>query len=79
MFDAEFRRIASGLHECALAGMTGVNLIECVKKRFPGASSLMIRRAAFFAVTRPDACREVTPAIYEIGMMLRSPGQDVAS
>ncbi len=70
MFDSETREIASRFLECALMGKTEQELIECVKRRFPVAPAIILRRAALLAVTRHDACAEVVPAIYNVGIML---------
>jgi hypothetical protein len=79
MFDSETRGIASSYLECALSGKTGQELIECVKRKFPFASAMILRRAAFLAVTRRDVCRESIPAIYDVGIMLAPRHQGAAS
>ncbi len=71
MFDSEHRLVAARLLECAVDGISGIKLIDCVKKKFPGVSEDVIRRAAFFAVTRPNVEAKAVPSIYEVGMMLR--------
>jgi hypothetical protein len=78
MFDSETRGIASSFLECALMGKTGQELIDCVKRKFPVATAIALRRAAFLAVTHGDACREALPAIHAIGIML-TPGRHDAS
>ncbi|KAF2988699.1 hypothetical protein OGR47_11980 [Methylocystis sp. MJC1] len=71
MFDNEHRGIASRLLECALEGITGMKLIECVREKFPHAALSTIKSAAFFAITRPDINPDAVQPIYEFGMMLR--------
>lgn len=78
MFDSETRGIASSFLECALMGKTGQELIECVKGKFPIATAIVLRRAAFLAVTHGDAYREALPAIHAVGIML-TPGREAAA
>lgn len=75
MFDAQEKLIAARLIECALEGISGSKLIECVRKKFPDAALGAVKRAAFFAVTRPGAGDEVIGRVYDIGLKLRDDQQ----
>lgn len=71
MIDVEHRLIAARFIECAVAGLRGTKLIDCVKSKYPEATSEAIKRAAFFAVTRPDVDKQAVPDIHEVGVLLR--------
>ncbi len=78
MFDTEHRLVAAQLLECALEGLRGKKLIECVKEKFPRVTQAVMRRAAFLAVTRPNIEPKAVPSIYEVGVMLRAEGDGTA-
>ncbi len=69
--DAERRLIAESLMQRALAGLSGVELLNSIKAEHPDATNHAIMRAAFFAVTRPHARAEQIPALYQLALRLR--------
>jgi hypothetical protein len=71
MFDAEHRLIAERLMRGARQGLRHTALIEVIRNEYPNVTLHAVMRAAFLAVTRPDADKGAIPSIYEVGIFLR--------
>jgi hypothetical protein len=75
MFKIPNEPIAERFVQASRDGLCGEKLISAVKAVYPRATEQDIKRAAFFAVTRPDIDEEVACSIYVAGASFRSPGR----
>ena len=67
--------IAERFVQASRDGLCGEKLIRAVQAVYPRATEQDIKRAAFYAVTRPDIDEEVACSIYAAGASFRGVGR----